>query len=74
MIIISFDATEAGLTACMEGRINLDVECNPMHGPRVESIIQKLEQGEEPEKWWYVEETYFQPQDLTPELIAARGY
>lgn len=74
VIIIAFDATQAGLTACMEGKINLDVECNPMHGPRVESIIQKLEKGETPEKRWYVDETYFEPGTLTKELIAARGY
>ncbi|MCD7744740.1 MAG: ABC transporter substrate-binding protein [Lachnospiraceae bacterium] len=74
VIIISFDATEAGLTACMEGSINLDVECNPMHGPRVEAIIGQLEAGETPEKNHYVEEAYFTPDMLTEELIASRGY
>lgn len=74
VIVISFDATEAGLNACMEGKINLDVECNPLHGPRVEKIIQQLERGETPEKYSYVEETYFEAGKLTPELIAERAY
>ncbi|MDO5422368.1 MAG: ABC transporter substrate-binding protein [Eubacteriales bacterium] len=74
VIIISFDATEAGLTACMNGQINLDVECNPLNGPRVEMIIQQLENGETPEKYSYVDETYFVPEDLTEDLIASREY
>ena len=37
--IVSFDATRAGLDATLAGRINFNVECNPLHGPRVEAII-----------------------------------
>lgn len=74
VIVISFDATEAGLTYCMEGKINLDVECNPLHGPRVEKIVQTLEQGETPDKYSYVEETYFVPEELTADMIAERMY
>jgi simple sugar transport system substrate-binding protein len=74
VIIISFDATNAGLTACLEGKIDLDVECNPLHGPRVEKIIEQLEAGAEPEKYSYVEETYFTPETLTQDLIDKRQY
>lgn len=74
VIIISFDATEAGLTYCMNGKINFNQECNPLHGPRVEKLIQQLERGETPEKYSYVEESYFEPEDLTEELIAQREY
>lgn len=74
VIIISFDATHAGLTACMEGKINCDVECNPLHGPRVESIIQQLEAGGTPQKYSYVEETYFESGTLTEEIIEEREY
>ena len=72
--MISFDATHAGLTACMEGKISLNVECNPLHGPRVEKIIQQIEAGETPEKRYYVEETYFEPEGLTEEIIEERAY
>ena len=74
VIVISFDATHAGLTACMEGKISLNVECNPLHGPRVEKIIQQIEAGETPEKRYYVEETYFEPEGLTEEIIEERAY
>lgn len=74
IIVISFDATRAGLTACMEGKISLDVECNPLHGPRVEKIIQQLENGEPLEKHYYVEETYFDTEMLTEAFLANRAY
>lgn len=74
VIIIAFDATTAGLTACLEGKINLDVECNPLHGPRVEEIIRTLESGGTPEKMCYVEEQYFTPDTLTKEQLEARLY
>lgn len=74
VMVISFDATRAGLTDCLEGKINVDVECNPLHGPRVESIIQKLEAGETPEKDWYVPESYFTADNLSEEFIEAREY
>ncbi len=37
-------------------RSHVNTECNPLHGPRVEEIIQKLEAGEEVEKQAYVDE------------------
>lgn len=74
VIVISFDATRAGLTACMNREINLDVECNPLHGPRVESLIRQIEAGETPKQYCYVEETWFTPEELTEERIAKREY
>lgn len=74
VMIISFDATRAGLTYCMEGKIDLNVECNPLHGPRVASIIEQLEQGEIPKKKWFVPETYFTKENLSQELIDSREY
>lgn len=74
VIIISFDATEAGLHACLAGKINLDVECNPLNGPRVEAIIQQLEKGEVPPKKNYVPGECFTRDNLSEEIIEARGY
>ena len=42
-----------------DGKIILDTECNPLHGPRVEQIIKALENGETPEKQQYVDEEIF---------------
>ena len=72
--IISFDATKPALTMALAGEINYDVECNPLHGPRVEAIIQQLEKGEVPEKLAYVEESAFDATELTQEIVDARAY
>ena len=39
--VISFDAVKAALQYCLEGKIDLGVECNPLHGPRVEELIRQ---------------------------------
>lgn len=72
--IISFDAARRALKLCMEGKINLCVECNPLHGPRVDELIRQYLAGETIPKQIIVEETVFTPEILTPELIAARQY
>ena len=74
VIVISFDASKPGLEECKARRINLDVECNPDHGPRVEAIIEQIEAGKTPEKYCYVEETCFRPEELTQEFIDSRKY
>jgi len=74
VIVISFDATRAGLDDTLRGKINYNVECNPMHGPRVEAIIQLLERGETPEKLVYVEELAFDAATITQEIIDAGAY
>ena len=72
--IISFDATHMGLDATIKGKINYNVECNPLHGPRVETLIQQLEAGETPDKLAYVEEVSFDATTITQEDIDARDY
>lgn len=74
MKVISFDACRAGLVETLNGKINYNVECNPLHGPRVEAIIQQLEKGETPEKLAYVEETTFDAKTITQEIIDGRAY
>jgi len=58
----------------MNGEINYIVECNPLHGPRVQAIIEQLEAGQTPPKFTFVEETAFEAKDLTQEIINGRGY
>ena len=72
--IISFDATHAGLDATLKGKINYNVECNPLHGPRVEAIIAQLKKGETPDKLVYVEEKAFDAATITQDDIDARAY
>ena len=72
--IISFDAVRRALTACMEGKIDLCVECNPLHGPRVAELIGQYLSGQAIPKQIFVEETLFTPDTLTQERIDARAY
>ena len=74
VIIISFDAVRRALEDCMAGKINLCVECNPLHGPRVDELIRQYLAGASIPKQIFVEETVFTPDMLTPERIAERQY
>ena len=72
--VISFDATRNGLRYCMEGKIALAVECNPLLGQLAAQVIQDMERGELPDKHYFVEEQVFTGDMLTEELIQGRGY
>ena len=74
VIVISFDATKLGLSYCLQGKIALNVECNPLQGPYVAEIIQRLERGETVEPVKHVDETAFDCFTITKEMIEGRGY
>ena len=74
VVIISFDANRAALELILKGEISCDVECNPLHGPRVQNIIEQLEAGETPPKLTYVQETSFNEETLSPEVLEWREY
>jgi len=74
VIVISFDATKLGLTYCLEGKIALNVECNPLQGPYVAALIQRMERGEPIEQVKHVEETAFDCFTITKAMIEGRGY
>jgi len=74
IIIISFDAVREALQYCMEGRINLCVECNPLHGSLLDELIKAYRAGEDIPRITYVDETCFTSDSLTPELIDSREY
>ena len=59
IMVISFDAAHSGLTKVLEGKIALDVECNPLQGEEVLKIINAVKNGEEIEKYTYVSESAF---------------
>jgi simple sugar transport system substrate-binding protein len=72
--IISFDATHTGLQATLAGKISNNVECNPMHGPRVEKIIRHMVNGKTPNKIAYVDEIAFDAATITQTMIDERAY
>lgn len=73
IIIVSFDAVRAAFESMIAGDMNVSVECNPLHGPRVAEIIQKLEAGESVDKIQYVDEGVF-PADTAKDIIDTRAY
>lgn len=73
ILVISFDTTNAGLTDVLNGKIACDVECNPLHGPRAEALIQALEAGEEVEKLNYVDEEIFAFDDTVASVTAVNS-
>lgn len=74
VIVISFDATRLGLEYCLQGKISLNVECNPLQGPYVHELIQRLERGEPIEREIIIEENQFDSFTLTQEIIDQRKY
>jgi simple sugar transport system substrate-binding protein len=72
--LISFDATHQGLEETLAGRISFNVECNPLHGPRVAELIQQLEQGQTPAKRSFVAEEVFAAATITQAQIDERDY
>lgn len=73
ILVISFDTTRQGLTDTLDGKIVCDVECNPLHGPRAQELIEKLEAGEEVEKLNYVEEEIFTHDDTVASVTAVNS-
>lgn len=73
ILVISFDTTNAGLTDVLNGKIACDVECNPLHGPRAEALIQALEAGEEVDKLNYVDEEIFAVDDTVASVTAVNS-
>ena len=73
IMVISFDTTNAGLTDTLAGKITCDVECNPLHGPRVEELIKALEAGEEVQKLNYVDEEIFATDDTVDKVKAVNS-
>ncbi len=72
--IISFDAVYEALEMVAEGTINVDIECNPDQGEYISEVIRMLENGQEVEKRYYVEEDVYTMENVTQEVLDARIY
>lgn len=67
--LISFDATSAALKYCLEGKINCDVECNPIQAAIVENVIKDLEAGNEVAGFTLVPDQGFCAPGITSEVV-----
>ncbi len=71
--IVSFDAVKTAFEAMIAGDIDVEVECNPLHGPRVASLIEALHAGKSVDKISYVEEGIFYAADAA-DIMPFRAY
>lgn len=76
IMVISFDGVnEEAINYVLEDKITCIAECNPLHGPRVQAIIEMLESGATPEKYSYVDEKIFSADETIKVLnIAEKEY
>ena len=60
IMVVSFDAVnEDALEYLSKGKIACIAECNPLHGTRVQAVIELMESGGVPDKFTYVQEKLF---------------
>lgn len=71
--IITIDAVKDGMQALADGKINYIVECNPLLGPDLAEIAQKVVAGEEVEKRIVVKDEAFD-QEAAKEALPTREY
>ena len=76
IMVVSFDGVnEKAVQYVAEGKITCIAECNPLHGPRVQALIDALEAGEKPEKFSYVDEQFFSAYDeITLLMVDGKDY
>lgn len=70
IMVISFDGVkEKAMTYVLDGKISCIAECNPLQGPRVQAIINLLERGGTPDKFYYVDEGFFSADETVEKLL-----
>ena len=73
VVIVSFDAVKAAFESMIAGEMNVSVECNPLHGPRVAELAKSIMKGETVEKIQYVDEGVY-PADTAAQILPERAY
>ncbi|WP_200307607.1 substrate-binding domain-containing protein [Streptomyces adelaidensis] len=73
ILIVTVDGVKDGFIAMSEGKINAIVECNPLLGPQLMEVVQKVKDGETVERWIKTEESDFM-QDQAKDALPTRKY
>ena len=73
ILIVTVDGVKDGFIAMSEGKINAIVECNPLLGPQLMEVVQKVKNGETVERWIKTKEGDFM-QDQAAAALPTRKY
>lgn len=69
ILVISFDGVKReAMEYVLSDRISCIAQCNPLQGPMIEDVIRRMENGETPEKFSYVEEGIYSAIESVPAL------
>jgi ABC-type sugar transport system substrate-binding protein len=72
--IVSIDGVRDAFQAMADGKLNCSVECNPLLGPQLFDVIEKLRKGEHVEKHLKVQDSVYEQSQVTPEVLKSRQY
>ncbi len=73
ILIVSVDGVRDAFRAMIQGELNCTVECNPLIGPKMFDLIEKVAAGEEVPRRVLVEEGVY-TQDQAADLLETRKY
>ena len=71
--IVSIDGVRDAFVAMTQGKLNCTVECNPLIGPQLFDLVEKVAKGEQVPERVQVEEGVF-PQEKAAEALPSRKY
>lgn len=75
IMVISFDGVnEEALELVKQNKIACIAECNPLHGPRVQAVIELLETGGVPDKFTHVSEKIFTADTTVTQIVIDEHY
>ena len=74
ILIVSIDGVRDAFQAMFEGKLNCSVECNPLLGPQLFDVFEKLKRGENVPMHIQTEESVFDQSMVTAEVLKNRKY
>lgn len=74
ILIVSIDGVRDAFQAMADGKLNCSVECNPLLGPQLFDVVEKLKKGEKVGKRIETQEGVFDQSQVTPEVLKGRQY
>lgn len=74
LLVVSIDGVKDAFLAMKEGTLNCTVECNPLLGPQMFDVVEKLRKGETVARRIQTEEGMFTREQVTDAVLAGRQY